>query len=182
MVARTHTENISNEAVVAATGRTWDAWLSLLDSHNATTLRHKEIADFLHKEQGVSGWWAQSITGAYERARGLRQRYEMPDGYKVSVSRVINVPLDTLYQAWNDPDKRQSWLGEDSYTITAATPNKSLRALKEDNTRISLLFYARGDDKSQVVVEHSKLSDAEDAEKRKVFWTTHLNALKQLLE
>ena len=64
MVVRKQLENISNEAVFAATGRTWEAWFALLDSHNAATLRHKGIADYLYSEHEVSGWWAQSITVA----------------------------------------------------------------------------------------------------------------------
>lgn len=182
MNVREASETISDESVRAATGREWDEWFSVLDGANATALSHKAIADYLHAEQGVPAWWAQSITGAYERARGLRQRHEMTDGYKVSVSRVVNVPLSTLYQAWNDADQRQQWLGDYPYTVTSATIDKSLRAVWEDNTRISLLFYAKGDHKSQVVIEHSKLVDADDAGTRKAFWTAHLDALKQMLE
>ncbi len=182
MNIREHTENISDEAVRDATGQAWEAWFTLLDQYNATALSHKAIAGYLHQEHGESGWWAQSITGAYERARGLRQRYQMPDGYKVSVSRVVNVPLSTLYQAWEDPDKRRQWLGTHTFTITSATIDKSLRALWEDKTRISLLFYAKGEHKSQVVIEHSKVTDADDAERRKAIWADHLDALKQTLE
>lgn len=182
MNVREHTESISNEAVLAATGREWEAWFSLLDGANATALSHKAMAEYLHQEQGVSGWWAQSITGAYERVRGLRQRHEMPNGYKVSVSRVVNVRLRDLYQAWNDTNQRQRWLGDHPYKVTSATTDKSLRAVWEDDTRISLLFYAKGENKSQVVMEHSKLTDAEDAETRKAFWAERLDALKQMLE
>jgi hypothetical protein len=182
MNVREHTENISNEAVYAATGRTWEAWFALLDGENAATLSHKALAAHIVEAHGVSGWWAQSITGAYERARGLRQKHEMPDGYKVSVSRVVNVPLTKLYRAWEDGEQRHQWLGEPTCTPTTARENKSLRAVWHDDTRISVMFYAKGDEKSQVVVEHSKLTDGADADTRKAFWTERLDTLKALLE
>lgn len=182
MNVREFTENISNEAVHAATGRGWDEWFTLLDAANGTTLSHKTLAEHTRRQFGVSGWWAQSIAGAYERVRGLRQRHEMPNGYKVSVSRVLQVPLNTLYQAWQEDAQRQAWLGDHPYTVSSATVDKSLRALWQDKTRISLMFYAKGEAKSQVVIEHSKLADADDAEARKSFWTERLDALKTFLE
>jgi hypothetical protein len=73
-------ETIGNDAVHTATGRGWEAWYTLLDGVNANTLPHKALATLLVNEYGVSGWWAQSIAGSYERARGIRQRHEMTDG------------------------------------------------------------------------------------------------------
>src|SRR5699024_12560503 len=69
--------NISNEAVKYATGKEWDEWFSLLDEKDAEKLSHKEIADLLlcggYIEKG-NGWWAQSVTVAYEYAKGRRDR------------------------------------------------------------------------------------------------------------
>jgi hypothetical protein len=95
---------------------------------------------------------------------------------------VVNVPLQSLYRAWDVEAQRDQWLGNPPYTVTSATEDKSLHALWEDKTRISVNFYAKGGGKSQVVVEHSKLTNAEDAATRKTFWTERLDALKTMLE
>jgi hypothetical protein len=37
---------------------------------------HTEIARWLVAEHRIGGWWAQSVTVAYERARGVRAKHE----------------------------------------------------------------------------------------------------------
>ncbi len=175
------TENISDEAVQKATGKSWSEWFAVLDAADATTMEHKAIATYLHREQGCSAWWAQSVTGAYERVRGMRERHEMPNGYKVSVSRMVNVPLARLYGAWSEAE-RETWLPDDSFTVRTQREDKSLWALWHDGTTIGVLFYAKGAEKSQVVVEHAKLENLKDADVRKAFWGARLDVLKQRLE
>ncbi len=60
------------EKVVAATGRTWDSWFGLLDAWDAAARTHTETARWLRELHAVPSWWSQSITVAYEQARGLR--------------------------------------------------------------------------------------------------------------
>jgi hypothetical protein len=84
---------VADETVVAATGRGWQAWFEALDAWEAATRSHTEIARWLREEQGVEGWYSQSITVGYERARGLRAPGERPDGFAVGASRTIAVPV-----------------------------------------------------------------------------------------
>ena len=44
----------------------------MLDGWEAASRSHTEIARWLREEHGVDGWYSQSITVGYERARGLR--------------------------------------------------------------------------------------------------------------
>lgn len=92
---------ISSEAVEAKTGKTWDKWLTLLDKQGAKEMVHKDIASLLYDKGYIkSGWWAQAVTVGYEQARGKRNVNQRPNGYEVSVSKVIDVPISTLYEAW----------------------------------------------------------------------------------
>jgi hypothetical protein len=43
-------------------------------------------------------------------------------------------------------------------------------------------FYAKGDEKAQVAVQHSKLPNAKASEKMKAFWTRALDRLRASLE
>ena len=64
--------NISEDAVVAATGKGWGEWLRLLDEWSMKERGHTATAAWLHKSYGVSPWWAQVVTIRYEWERGWR--------------------------------------------------------------------------------------------------------------
>ena len=68
----------SEKSVHDKTGRTWDEWFKLLDKWGAKQKKHGEIARWLVEEHQVDGWWAQSITGAYEQDRGIRAPGQIP--------------------------------------------------------------------------------------------------------
>ncbi len=62
---------MSDQAVIAATGRDWSAWRIYVDACDARDKSHKEIAREL-SAAGVPGWWAQMVTVEYERMIGRR--------------------------------------------------------------------------------------------------------------
>ena len=170
-------------AVLARTGKDWSQWFALLDRANARAMSHKEIVAYLHDEHGVGPWWQQMITVAYEQTRGGRQKHEMPSGFQVSASRTIAVPVSKLYRAWKDEKARARWLPDPSLTVRKATPNKSLRLTWVDGkTKLDVNLYAKGDAKSQVAVEHSRLASAKAADRMKAYWAKALPALKESLE
>lgn len=174
---------ISAEAVAAKTDKTWAQWFAVLDEVKATAMAHKEIAAYLQEAHQLSGWWSQMITVGYEQERGLRQKHETPQGFQISRSKTIGVPLDTLYQAWHDEGRRQRWLPDDRLITRKATPNKSMRLTWSDGeTNLEVNFYARGQGKSQVVVQHTKLPDEKAAATMKDFWAEKLVVLKEILE
>ena len=43
-------------------------------------------------------------------------------------------------------------------------------------------FYAKGNDKSQVALNHRKLKSAKEASAKKAYWAEHLEQLKKMLE
>src|ERR671922_201454 len=61
-----------DEAVRQNTGKGWREWVSILDDWGARERTHRDIARHLQEEHGVPGWWAQTVTVGYERARGMR--------------------------------------------------------------------------------------------------------------
>ena len=173
---------MSDEAVEAKTGKNWSRWFKHLDAAGGKKMTHQEIAAHLTDKHDVRPWWTQMIAVTYEQARGLREVHERPEGYQISVSRTVGVPIGKLFKAWTDEKSRKKWLPS-NLTIRKATTNKSLRITWEDDkTSVEVGFYPKGDSKSQVAAQHSKLADAKAAAKMKKFWAKALDALKALLE
>ena len=174
---------ISGDAVAAATGKNWKQWLTVLDKAGARNMSHKEIVAVVHDRYGVGPWWQQMVTVAYEQARGLRKKHEKPEGFQISRSRTVAVPIATLYKAWSDAKTRDRWIGEGPLVVRKATRNKSMRITWCDKkTSVEADFYAKGSAKAQVTVQHSKLSDAKRAEQMKKYWGKTLDRLKKTLE
>ena len=173
---------MSDKAVKAKTGKTWDQWFAILDKAGAKEMSHKEIVKFLNSKHDVGPWWQQTVTVTYEQARGLRDTHEKPGGYQISVSRTVNVPLANLYKVVANEKSRSSWLSEDGLVVRKATANKSLRVTwKDGKSSLEINFYPKGDGKSQVVVQHSKLPDAKAAAHMKIFWGKALDRLRESL-
>lgn len=173
------------DAVIQAnTGKTWDEWFAVLDRWGAVERPHPEIARWVHEEHGVDGWWAQGVTVAYEQARGLRAPGQRRGGqFEVNASKTVAVPVERLYEAFLDDERRERWLPGARFEVRTARPSRSIRANWGDgSTRLVVSFTARGDAKSQVALVHERIPDAETAEELKPWWRARVADLKRLLE
>ena len=174
---------VADERVVEATGRGWHAWFRVLDEWGAPTRSHTEIARYLRETHGVPGWYSQSITVGYERARGLRAPGEKADGFAVTATRTVGVPVERLFEAFDDETMRESWLPGADLRVRTATAPKSARYDWEDgSTRVIVGFEPAGDAKSRVALSHERLPDAETADGMKSWWRERLTTLKAQLE
>ena len=104
------TLTMSDDAIRRRTGHGWEHWFDLLDDWGATERSHTDAATWLREEQGTGGWNSQSIVVSYERARGLRGVGEHADGFTVTASKTVAVPVDRLYEAFVDEPLRREWL------------------------------------------------------------------------
>jgi hypothetical protein len=174
----------SDEVIRRRTGRGWEEWFDMLDEWGAVDQQHREIARWLRDEQDVPGWDAQSIAVSYERARGLRAVGEHADGFAVTASKTVAVPVDRLYDAFVDESLRRDWLPEsDQLRERTATRPKSARFDWGDgSTRVIVGFEVKGDAKSTVALAHEKLPDAVEADRMKGYWRGRVAELKELLE
>jgi uncharacterized protein YndB with AHSA1/START domain len=174
---------MSDEAIRSRTGRGWEEWFDLLDEWGAAERPHREIARWLAEEQGVDSWGSQGVTVSYERARGLRAVGERPDGFAITASKTVAVPVDRLYDAFLDESLRARWLPEDGLRERTASKAKSARFDWGDGeTRVNVGFTPKSEGKSTVALEHERLPDAEEAERMKAFWRDRVAALKEMLE
>lgn len=70
---KTGFRRISDEAVLAKTGKGWEEWLRILDEWGMEEKGHTLTAKHLQEEYGFGPWWAQAVTIRYEWERELRQ-------------------------------------------------------------------------------------------------------------
>ena len=174
---------VGDDAVRDATGRGWDEWFRRLDSAGAKEMEHGAIARHLSEKEGVPDWWCQMVTVGYEQARGLRQKHQRPDGFSVSASRTLGVPIERAYDAFVDATTRNRWLPDAAFTIRRATPPKSLRITWIDGaTHLDVDLHPKEGGRSQVSVQHSKLPDADAAARMKAYWGQALDRLRETLE
>ena len=146
---------LSSEKLVEATGRTWDEWLQVLDDAGAIKRSHTEIARWLTDEQGVPGWWAQSITVGYERARGLREPGQRADGWSVTASKTIEVPVEQAFEAFEKDSVRNQWLPDtDLHLRTATAPVSARYDWGDGSTRLIVSFERLGENRCRVALEH----------------------------
>src|ERR1051325_153823 len=173
---------IGDEAVKKATGRDWAEWFRIFDKAGAAKLDHRGITA-IAEEPGAPPWWGQMVTGRYEQERGLRAVHQKMDGYSASISRTIAAPLKEIYEAWGAGRRRAKWLKEPKLAVRKATPHKSLRITWSDGaSSVEVNLYPKGDAKTQVSVQHSKLKDAAAGAEKKALWGEALDRLKEALE
>jgi uncharacterized protein YndB with AHSA1/START domain len=173
---------VSEGAIVKGTGRGWDDWFRILDAWNATSHSHTEVARYLNGEHAIDGWWSQSVTVGYERARGMRAPNQRPEGFEVSVSKTIDIPPMDAWRAFVEPKRRASWLdiGLRMRTGTRTMGRAARFDVPSEGTRVNVVFDPKGDDRTVVTVTHVKLTDAADVAGHRTAWKERLGRLAAL--
>ena len=176
------------------TGHSLDHWFTVLDRFGGVEKGHTASARHLHDAHDVPGWYAQGITVAYERARGVRTVNQRCDGeYEVSVSKVLTASTADVVKALTDARLRRRWTkGVDAQLATAlstsldspASKGIVMRAdgqgrhrYKWAGTTVQLYLLPKAGGKLSLVATNSKLADAAMVESRRAQWRTALNAL-----
>lgn len=173
---------MSDKAVGKASGMDWREWATALDNVDAARMEHREIAKYVNNHFDVSEWWAQMITVAYERFRGLRAVGQRRSGdYEVGKNKTIGVAVRDVWHAFSDADRRELWMPGVDFTVSTATELRSMRAHFADGTKLDVHFTAKGDHKSTVSIQVRKLPDKATADEARALWGERLETLKDLL-
>ena len=168
----------SDETIVKGTGRDWAHWLTILDAWGAMERTHTEIARWLRETQDITGWWAQTVTVGYERARGRRALHQTTRGFEVSVSKTIRVPLRVVWSAVTDPAGRGGWIEPGILDPTTSRDGVVARfVVVGARAVVELTFDAKADDRTTVTATVRKLEDADDVERQRLAWREHLRRL-----
>lgn len=173
------TAAMSDAAVKAKTGRTWEQWFTLLDKAGAAKMTHAAIAKLIATRHKIPGWWAQAVTVAYERARGMRKVNETLAGFRTGVSRTLDAGMDAAFDAWDNAKTRAAFLKE-KIDVSTRNPGKNLR-FGWKMGRVEVRFVVKGPKKTQVTVDHTGLKSKADASRLKAQWSETLNKLGDTL-
>jgi len=175
----------SDAKIRQRTGRGWEERVDLLDEWGAPERTHREIARWVAEQQGVEplAWNAQAVVGSYERARRGRAVGEFPDGFRVTASRTVGVPVERLYASFLESVERDRWLPDGKLRKRTATKPKSARFdWGAYGQRVHVTFADKGPEKSTVTLSHERLADAHERDRIKAYWRDRTAALKQELE
>ena len=179
------------------TGHGLDHWFDVLDRFGAVDKGHTAAARHLFDVHKVPGWYAQGITVAYERARGVRARNQRCDGvYEVSVSKVVAATTVDVVKAFTNARLRRRWMkGVDAHLSKAlatalgspASKGIVVRAdglgqyrYKWGDTRVQLYLVPRDKGKTSVVITNSKLAQTAMVEERRAKWRAALEGLARV--
>lgn len=182
------TKSANITAIETATKRSWEGWVTYLESIGAKQLSHKEIAQTAHQaltdNQASRGWWAQSIAVAYEQHIGRRAPGQHNDGtYEVSVTKTIPGTMDHVLEAWLQFVKGKTTLSDIAITtqplVSATDKWRHWRCKLADDTRVSADIYQKTAKKAALSITHTKLQTPEAAEHWRAYWKNILDSFKQ---
>lgn len=156
-------ENKKIESIERATGKPWDEWLAFMDGIGARDLNHHEIAtkvlEQLMDTTESPGWWAQSVTVAYEQYIGRRVPGQQPDGtFQTSVSRSTKLGMKQLMDAWTEfAAGDQEILDQIEGDVRTSGTEKRLswRAKLQDHTSVIVVSEPKRDGPASIVVQHT---------------------------
>ena len=196
-------KRVSDDAVREATGKGWNEWFALLDESGADSMSHKAIAAMLATPDhlGPDGrWWAQTITVAYEHARGRREVGQTAGaGYEIGVQKTLPITAARLWQLLVSAEGMRIWLGdvEEAFPlqpgltyetrdgvsgeVRTVSPGEKLRLtwkpvyLKSPST-LQIYLEAKGD-RTALRFHQEKLVDSEERALMKNHWRNVLKAL-----
>jgi hypothetical protein len=165
-----------------ATGRDFYEWLAYLKQIDAEKLSHKDIAAQLIEKAGVDGWWAQSITVAYEQHTGRRQPGQRADGtFSASAARTLEGLPDKWFPVWCALMARETIISGQKLigapTITSPKSGPNWRCQLADGSRVTMGATKISPEKSRAAVEHSGLSETAVLA-AKSYWRSKLAELK----
>lgn len=175
--------------VERATGRSWDEWLGFMDAIGAEDLDHHRIALRVHEELGDSveqrGWWAQSVTVAYEQHVGRRVPGQRSDGtFQVGVSRSTALGTAGLMARWT------AFAAADATVqgIVAGTPRGSgtdrrttWRTKAADGSSVAVTSEPKRNGTASLVVTQVGLPTPESNEEARERWAATVERFLQTL-
>lgn len=174
---------VSDDAVRKATGRDWAGWRVELDRW-AQDLDHKTIARKLHEEYGLSGWWAQMVTGSWEMLTGRREKHERTEGFQATASKTVAAPAGLVEAAFLHDAVFAGWGPQGRLKVTSNRPGKTVNGLWEGDYRGGRIavWLSEADGKTRITLSHEKLATAEICDALKAEWRAALGRLKSKLE
>lgn len=175
-------QSIGTEAIARATAKSWSDWLAWLETQQARDLTHQEIAERIRERGDVSGWWAQTITVAYEQHIGRREPGQDCDGsYQVGVSKTLPTTLDEALARWSELMAGAESLSDIPISRGPETSStekwRYWRCGLADGSRVSVHVHQKTAGKAVLGIQHDKLESLDQVEHWRAFWKARVGDL-----
>ncbi len=193
----------TDDAIRAATGKTWEQWFAALDAFGAAVKGRRATGDHLVGELALDPYWSSTLVVEYEKARSIVEKDGRPKGYMICVSKTVAASADDAFSAFADPKALASWFGKgttaefqeggryqnddgDRGTFKKIRPGKSLvftweNPREEPGGVVEVKFQPSGK-KLSVMVAHDRIQGRAHADGLRRGWGQALDALKARLE
>ena len=169
----------NTSAVAAATGRSWDDWVTLLDQSDARQMNHTQIAalalELMPDSVEQKEWWAQHTAVAFGQHAGLRVPGQTSSGdFQLSTTRTVPGNMDETLQAWLEIIDSRTEFGDvpiEGEPSTSSTDRwRYWRVALADGTRVVVNISEKPGGKSTVGLQHSKLDSSEAIQYWRPIW------------
>jgi len=179
---RVEDPGMTDASIRTGSGKTWDEWFRILDDWGGAERSHRDIARWLHDEQGVPGWWSQTVTVGYERARGMRARHETTSGFQVSVQKTVGAAPGRVETALTQSRQRSRWLDGAKLTARRTKPGRAVADFDAaDGSRVTVYLVPKSKVSTAVQVVQTKMGSADDVARQRAFWRARLQVLAEML-
>lgn len=173
------TSTMSESAIERGTRKSWADWMSYFEGIGADGLSHKEIAAKVGDDFDVGGWWAQTVTVAYEQHIGRRVPGQDCEGeFSVSVSKTLHESMDDALNCWLGAVNGHEEFSEiplaDEPDISKTDKWRYWRARLDDGSRPSVHIYEKEPGKSSLTILHEKLESPDQIEHWRAYWKQFL--------
>lgn len=184
---------LSEAKSLEKTGHGLAHWFDVLDRFGAVHKGHTAAARHLADDHRVDGWYAQGITVAFERARGLRAVNQRTSGsYEGSATKVVGVSSLAIVAAFEQPRQRSRWLagvagagaarigevfGKGGTTFRVRDDGMARCRFADGDAKVELSVWPKGPDKASAVFTVSRLPSAAALDAHKARWRVVLDAL-----
>lgn len=203
-IAHVDSPDPNDAACRAKTGKTLKQWFDELDRLGGLTKGRRELTTFVLENGNQDAWWSTTVAVEYERARGQVEKDGKPTGYSICATKTVSAPLADVFAAFGDAQKLDPWLGprtkvrfEDGGTLENADgdrgtfrrirTNKDIKLVWERSdlapgTTVEVLFADKGQGKTGITLNHSRIQSRADADRARASWGSALQKLKTVLE
>lgn len=193
---------ITDDAVKAATGKTFSEWFAVIEAE-APSKGRRDVIQHLYDLMGRGSmtWWATTVWVEYERSKGVVNKKDgLAEGYNICVTKTIAASPDAVYAAFTEAGKND-WLqagaaqeGSEFKTKSGnegtwlrLRPGKDVRLAWQSSgvphrTTVDATFADKGAGKTGITLIHARIQTREEADGLRNAWGAAFDELKRKLE
>jgi len=99
---------ITDADCLKATGRDLAGWFAFLDGIDGIKIGRRESTTQMLDGSNLGRdaeavWWVTTVYVEYEKARDVKKKDGLYEGYMICCTKNINAPVDRVYSTWTDP-------------------------------------------------------------------------------